>query len=145
MRTVNRQFVRHYIEMVVVMFAGMAVLGLPAGWVLDAAGTSYGDLAPSPMLLLMAFTMTAPMVGWMKFRGHGWKPNAEMAASMVVPALAAVALHETALLEDVSALMVIEHVAMLAGMFGVMLLRPEEYSHHHHGAPGSSLEPHSAA
>jgi hypothetical protein len=145
MKTVNRQFVRHYIEMVVVMFAGMAVLGVPAGWLLEAAGTSYGDLAPSPMLLLMAFTMTAPMVAWMIRKGHGWKPNAEMAASMVIPALAAVALHETAILQDVSTLMVLEHVAMLVAMFGVMLLRPEEYSHHNHGAAHGSIKPELAA
>jgi hypothetical protein len=29
--------------------------------------------------------------------------------------------------------MVIEHVAMLLAMLGVMLLRPAEYSHHAHG------------
>jgi hypothetical protein len=132
MKTVNRRFVRHYIEMVVVMFAGMAVLGLPAGWALEAAGTSWGDLAPSPMLLLMALTMTAPMVAWMYRMGHGWRPNLEMAASMIVPTLAVVALHETAVVKDVSALLIVEHVAMLAGMWGVMLMRPEEYSHHNH-------------
>jgi hypothetical protein len=27
-------FIRHYIEMVVAMFLGMAVLGIPAGWAL---------------------------------------------------------------------------------------------------------------
>jgi hypothetical protein len=34
--------------------------------------------------------------------------------------------------------MIIEHVAMLASMLGVMLLRPAEYAHHHghdHDAP----------
>ena len=32
---------------------------------------------------------------------------------------------------DIGALMVIEHVAMLLAMAGVMLLRPAEYVHHH--------------
>ena len=32
---------------------------------------------------------------------------------------------------DLGALMVIEHVAMLLCMAGVMLLRPAEYIHHH--------------
>ena len=130
MKTVNRQFVRHYVEMVVVMFVGMGVLGVPAGWALKAAGTSWAELSPTPMLMLMAFTMTAPMVAWMQRMGHGWRPNAEMAASMVVPTLAVVALFEAAIIEDVTALLVIEHVAMLLGMFSVMLLRSEEYSHH---------------
>jgi hypothetical protein len=34
-------------------------------------------------------------------------------------------------MSDVGTMLVVEHVAMLAGMFAVMLLRPEEYSHHH--------------
>ncbi|MDP8968311.1 MAG: hypothetical protein M3N04_06915 [Actinomycetota bacterium] len=130
MQTVNRQFLRHYAEMVVVMFVGMAVLGLPAGWALKAAGSSWAQLSPAPMLLLMAFTMTVPMVAWMQRMGHDWRPTTEMAASMIVPTLGVVALFETAVVEDVTALLIIEHVAMLAGMFGVMLLRPEEYSHH---------------
>jgi hypothetical protein len=36
---------------------------------------------------------------------------------------------------DIGVLLVIEHVAMLAGMLAVMLLRPAEYSHHHRHAP----------
>jgi hypothetical protein len=35
----NRHFARHCVEMVVVMFLGMAVLGMPAGWALEAAGS----------------------------------------------------------------------------------------------------------
>ncbi len=36
MSTSSRHFVRHYLEMVVAMILGMAVLGLPAGIALDA-------------------------------------------------------------------------------------------------------------
>ena len=32
---------------------------------------------------------------------------------------------------DLGVLMVVEHVAMLLAMAGVMLLRPAEYMHHH--------------
>ena len=88
MRTVNRHFLRHYAEMVVVMFLGMAVLGLPVGFALGAVDSSWADLrddAPAAMLGLMAFTMTAPMAGWMHRMGHGARANAEMAASMIVP------------------------------------------------------------
>ncbi|HWC27204.1 MAG TPA: hypothetical protein VG474_11525, partial [Solirubrobacteraceae bacterium] len=102
---------------------------------------------PTPMLLLMAFTMTVPMVAWMRRMRHGWRPSAEMAASMIVPALGVVALFEGAVVDDVSALLIVEHVAMLAAMFGVMLLRPEEYSHHQpagHEPPQHAVE-HGAA
>ena len=65
MSTATRHFIRHYVEMVAVMFAGMAALGLPAGAALGAFGSSWSELtdtAPAAMLLLMATTMTIPMV-----------------------------------------------------------------------------------
>ena len=37
----TRHFVRHYVEMVLAMFLGMAVLGLPAGWAMGAIGRWY--------------------------------------------------------------------------------------------------------
>jgi hypothetical protein len=131
----NRHFARHYVEMVVVMFLGMAVLWIPAGWALGAVGSSWAELqdeAPAAMLLLMAATMTVPMAAWMRRRGHGWGPTNEMSASMIVPTLAVIALDGAGLMSDVGTMLVVEHVAMLAGMFAVMLLRPQEYSHHHH-------------
>jgi hypothetical protein len=82
------------------------------------------------MFLRMATTMTAPMVGWMLYRGHGWRANAEMSASMFVPTFAVIGLLWTDVLAHIAVLMTIEHVAMLAAMAGVMLLRPAEYARH---------------
>ena len=129
-----KQLARHYLEMVVAMFAGMAVLGIPAGWALEALSASLQELtdeAPSLMFLGMATTMTLPMVGWMLYRGHGARANLEMAASMFVPTFAVIALLQAGALTDIGALMMIEHVAMLLAMLGVMLARPGEYAHVH--------------
>ena len=131
MSAATRHFVRHYIEMVVAMFLGMGVLSLPAGWVMGAMGTSWSELETAPMMLVMAGTMTAPMIAWMRYRGHGWRANAEMAASMLVPTFAAIALLLTRAVEDAGALLVAEHVAMLLGMLVAMLLRRDEYTHGH--------------
>ena len=79
----------------------------------------------------MAFTMTVPMVAWMRYRGHNWQPTLEMAASMVIPTLVAIAL----LAVDVASfgtLMGLEHIAMLLGMLLAMLLRVDEYAGHGH-------------
>lgn len=136
----NRHFARHYAEMVVAMFLGMIVLGLPAGWALGALDSGWAELrddAPAAMLGLMAFTMTAPMSAWMYRMGHGLRPNLEMAASMIVPTIGVIGLLAAGLVEDIGALLVIEHVVMLAGMFVVMALRPEEYSGHGH-APAAA-------
>jgi hypothetical protein len=122
-----RHFVRHYIEMVAVMFLGMFALGRPAGWLFSALGASTSSQHPAMMLLSMGVTMTVPMVAWMRYRGHGWRPTAEMAASMLIPTFVAIALAGTGLMEGGS-LMVSEHVAMLSGMLIAMLFRREEYS-----------------
>jgi hypothetical protein len=128
-----KHFLRHYAEMVAAMFLGMAVLGIPAEWALGAMGIDWPELSrdvPALMFLGMATTMTLPMVGWMLYRGHSWRANAEMSASMFVPTFGVIGLLSAELLTDLGTLMVLEHVAMLAAMAGVMLLRPAEYLHH---------------
>lgn len=131
MTAANRLFVRHYVEMLVAMVLGMVVLGTPATVALSAAGMSMSELhndAPTLMLLGMAVTMTVPMVAWMRHRGHGWPASAEMSAAMFIPAFGVIALLWGGLIEDIGALMLIEHVAMLLSMLVAMLLRREEYS-----------------
>lgn len=134
MNAPTRHFVRHYVEMVVAMFLGMGVLLPPLGAALRAAGTS---LHSSDVLMIsaMALTMTAPMVGWMRYRGHSWPVCADMAAAMAIPTLAVLALLWSGLVADLGTLLVIEHVAMLPSMLVAMLLRRDEYtgSVHHHG------------
>jgi hypothetical protein len=56
-----------------------------------------------------------------------------MAASMVIPTLAVLALLAVEIVTDIGALLGIEHVAMFGGMLAVMLARRDEYSHHAHG------------
>lgn len=132
MNAPTRHFIRHYVEMVVAMFAGMLLLGAPGELLLRALGTSSGELetsAPAILLLGMAFIMTVPMVAWMRYRGHGWRPNAEMAASMFIPTFAIIALGEAGLVEDFMTLMGLEHVLMLPAM----LIRPQEYACHRAG------------
>src|SRR3954454_12648878 len=138
MQSKNRTltFIRHYVEMVVVMFAGMIVLGLPGETALHAMGTGTSALrqdAPALVFLGMAATMTLPMVAWMRYRGHTWQPTLEMAASMIIPTLAAIALLAGGAM-GFDALMGLEHVAMLLGMLLAMLLRVDEYTGHAHHA-----------
>jgi hypothetical protein len=121
------RFVRHYLEMVVVMFAGMYALMGPAGWLLGAVGTSWSGLSPAMNMFGMALTMTVPMVAWMRLRGHAWQPNMEMAASMLVPTFAVMALLSAGVASS-GALMIPEHAGMLTCMLGVMLFRRDEYS-----------------
>jgi hypothetical protein len=125
-------FLRHYIEMVVAMLLGMVVLGMPLDLLLGSAGVD--TRAPVLMLLGMAFTMSVPMVAWMRYRGHGWAPAWEMTASMFAPSFAAIALYWAGIVEDTDSLMMIQHIAMFPAMFAAMLLRLDEYSGRHRHA-----------
>jgi len=126
-------FTRHYAEMIAAMFLGMFVLGGALVLALAPIGIDVGswrDDAPALLLLGMAFTMSAPMVAWMRHRGHGWAPAWEMTASMFVPSVAAIALLEAGTLDDTHAAMMIQHVAMFPAMLVVMLARLDEYTGH---------------
>ena len=131
----TRHFIRHYVEMLVAMFAGMVVLGGPAILALGAVGVTSAELradAPAALLLGMGITMTVPMVAWMRYRGHGWQPSNEMAASMMIPTAGVIGLLGAGLVTDFGSLMTIEHVVMLPSMLAAMLLRRDEYTGHAH-------------
>lgn len=64
----DRRLRSHYVEMVVSMYLGMVVLGMPLSWLAGAAGIDTADVdetAPALLLLEMAVIMTVPMVAVM--------------------------------------------------------------------------------
>jgi hypothetical protein len=129
------RFARHLLEMVVAMMAGMAVLGV-ALWVL---GEPPGyDAHPLVEYGLMGASMTAPMVAWMRHRGHSWYDGLEMTAAMLIPMLALVVSVELGVARYVPglsehSLMMLSHVAMIAGMVVLMIYRFDRYAHGAHG------------
>jgi hypothetical protein len=128
LHTPTAHFIRHYLEMVIAMLLGMAVLGIPGLMALEAIGVDTD--AAGVLLFGMAITMTVPMVAWMRHRGHGWLPCWEMSAAMFVPTIGALALLEAGALGDAHAAMGVQHLVMFPAMFGVMLLRRGEYTAH---------------
>jgi flagellar biosynthetic protein FliP len=97
-------FLRHFGEMIVAMFVGMAVLGAFWGLVLAAIGTSSKELldaAPAVVALGLMFDMTVPMVLWMRHRGHARAEIAEMAGAMGFVALVALVLLWTSAIEPI--------------------------------------------
>jgi hypothetical protein len=78
----------------------------------------------------MGLNMTVPMVLWMSYRGHARAQNLEMAASMIVPSLAA-AILAWAAWSGRRPVSPIEHAAMIPAMLGVMHWRYEHYARHH--------------
>jgi hypothetical protein len=131
MSTSTRHFIRHYLEMIAAMIAGMVVIGIPAEGALHLIGSSSSNLqddAPAVALLGMATMMTIPMVALMRHRGHAWRPCWEMSASMFIPTFGVVAALATGMGDHFMDLMMIEHAAMLPAMLVAMLLRYDEYA-----------------
>ncbi len=125
----KKTFWLHFGEMVLVMFAGMGVLSGLAALGLAATDGSFSDLSGGLRVTLMGLSMTAPMVGWMAYRGHRAARNVEMAAAMMVPTMIAAALAWAGTLETGAALG-IQHAVMVPAMLGVMLWRYDEYATH---------------
>jgi hypothetical protein len=123
-----RRFARHYVLMVVAMYAGMLVLDPVYTAVTAQAGYAdpWAEL-PVTSAMVMAVNMTVPMVLLMVRHHHGPLRIAEMAASMVVPTLAAAALHALGILAA-EHVMTIAHLAMFPAMLAVMLLRYRHYA-----------------
>ncbi|GAA3809746.1 hypothetical protein GCM10022226_32610 [Sphaerisporangium flaviroseum] len=118
------RFARHYVEMVLAMLVGMAVLGLLRGAV--GLGLSY-ERDPELAYLLMAFDMSVGMAVWMRYRGHGWARTLEMCGAMFAPVLPLFPLLWLDVIDGMD-LMMIAHVAMLPLMLIVMLWRRDEYA-----------------
>src|SRR5687767_14074976 len=95
-RTITRRkqtahFVLHFLEMCAPMCIGFAVGDLVYFWAAEQQGYSepFTQL-PELSILVVTFTMTAPMTAWMLFRGMPRRATAEMSA--VMPVLAVVLL-----------------------------------------------------
>ena len=132
------RFTRHLLEMVAAMVAGMALLGA-AIWALGEP-PGYANLLVE--YGLMGASMAAPMVAWMRYRGHSWRDGGEMTAAMVVPMLALALPVELGLAVpglSEGSLMVLSHVAMIGGMVALMLYRFDCYAH---GTPHGTREAH---
>jgi hypothetical protein len=84
-------FLRHYGEMCVPMCVGFAIGDILYFWVAGRYGypKPFKEL-PELSVVVVTFTMTAPMTAWMLFRKMPQRHVAEMTAAM--PALAAVLL-----------------------------------------------------
>ncbi len=129
-RQSKRAFGRHFGEMLLAMFAGMLVLGGISEVAFAFSGSSLSRQSGGVQVMLMGFNMTVPMVGWMRYRGHNWARDAEMAASMIVPSALAATLAWAGALSATGAL-ALQHVVMIPAMLAVMLWRYDEYSHAH--------------
>ena len=124
------RFIAHYVEMCAAMCVGFAVGDLVYFWAAGALGYSepFSEL-PELSVLVVTFTMTAPMAAWMVFRGMPRRATAEMSASMPALALVLLALGWLAVVPK-SDLALLEHALMMPVMLVPMLMRLDLYAGH---------------
>ena len=121
-------FLRHYGEMCAPMCIGFAVGDLIYFWAAGQFGYSepFSDL-PELSVFVVTFTMTAPMVAWMLFRGMPRRETTEMAAVMPVLAIALLALGWLAIVPK-GDLALLEHGLMMPAMLVPMVFRLDLYT-----------------
>jgi len=119
------RFVGHFLQMMVAMVVGMAVLDPVWKLALPGAAERVDVLA-----LVAATDMSIGMAAWMRLRGHGWASTLEMVAAMYVPFLVMLVPYWAGGISG-STVMAGGHALMVLAMIGVMLRRRAEYSHAH--------------
>ncbi|GAB3745442.1 hypothetical protein GCM10027598_82050 [Amycolatopsis oliviviridis] len=123
-KTRNRavlHFIRHAVEMLIAMVAGMIVL--EPVWSFLWPGLA-GNVTASA--LVMATNMSLGMALWMRIRRHGWASIAEMSAAMYLPYVLFLPFFWTGLVSGTT-LMTAGHVLMVPAMLAAMVRRRAEY------------------
>jgi flagellar biosynthetic protein FliP len=122
----TRNFALHLGEMFLAMVVGMAALDAVFEGILGLAGTSYAvlvDDAPTAVALILMINMTAPMLLWMRIRGHEASEVSVMGVAMVVVGAITVFLLWLSAI-DADAICGIECGLMIPAMIAAMLLHP---------------------
>jgi hypothetical protein len=127
-RRQTAHLLRHYLQMCVPMCIGFAVGDLIYFWAAGQFGYSepFREL-PELSILIVTFTMTAPMVAWMRLRGMPRRETADMAAVMPVLAIALLALGWLTIVPK-GALALLEHGLMMPAMLVPMVFRLDFYT-----------------
>jgi hypothetical protein len=121
-------FLWHYLEMCAPMCIGFAVGDLVYFWAAEQLGYSepFTQL-PALSVLVVTFTMTAPMTAWMLYRGMPRRATAEMSAVMPALAIVLLALGWLAIVPK-GDLALLEHGLMMPAMLVPMIFRLDLYS-----------------
>ena len=129
------RFLRHLLEMIVVMMLGMCLLGAAWGAIHELVfGSAFADAWRDYVGLAafaMAFNMTVPMV--LRYRGHSWERCGEMAAAMNLPLLPLLLFYSLNLI-PAEAVLGLQMMLMIPAMVLAMLYRRQEYSAPHQTA-----------
>jgi hypothetical protein len=127
-------FVWHLLEMCLAMCIG----GVPliVLFFVGAAKIGYPDLLerfPEVAVLVVGFILSLPMIAWMRFRGHGWRPTLEMASTSIALGIVLVGLGWLRILPRSSLFDLLTRFVCPV-MIIPMLFHLDVYTGHHHAS-----------
>jgi hypothetical protein len=124
-------FLRHYVEMLLVcciggftlnflFFTGIARVGYP----------NFVQQFPDLSILLIAILLAVPMLIWMRFRSHEWRPTLEMAGEPIVLGFLLITASWISIIPKVEMLPLLKGLVCPA-MLIPMIIRLDLYSSNH--------------
>jgi hypothetical protein len=122
-------FLLHFLEMGIAMGVGMAIFGPVKGALVDQGYTALLDKTSLEYQFWMNLFMVAPMVLWMRTRGHLWRHGVEMGGAMIIPTACIILLCRAGLTDVLPWFTTsLSGIAMFGGMLGYMLYRRDMYT-----------------
>jgi ABC-type branched-subunit amino acid transport system permease subunit len=134
------RFARHFLEMVVAMVVGMAMLGMATRLLLGQVGQASLLDHTEVAVAIMTVNMSVGMAVLMRFRGHDWVHIAEMSAAMAATFLVLLVPFWLGVMSG-AAVTTLGHVLMLPSMLLVMLRRRDVYGRDHRRLHQASTQP----
>jgi hypothetical protein len=123
------RFLLHFLELQIAMGLGAFVCYLVVR--LISASSSFATAYHPGTFLFAAgdiFFLTAPVVAWMIFRGHGLRFSLELAVAMPAPVAAIMVLGQLAAYDYLTWLVTAGYPAMSLGMLIYMLFRRDYFT-----------------
>lgn len=127
------RFILHYIQMCLVMCIGAVILNLLFFGAAAFLGyTSLDQRAPELTVLVIAISLSLPMLLWMRYMGMDWQPTLEMSGATMAAGLLLIGAYALGLIARSDLIPLQTGLLACPLMLVVMLFRFQLYSHAHH-------------
>jgi hypothetical protein len=135
-------FLWHFLEMCLVMcIGGITINVLFFGLAARLGFPNLFEKFPQFSLLLVGVNLSIPMIAWMRFRGHEWRPTLEMASTSIILPVLLIGATWLSLIPESSQLPLLKKLVCPV-MLIPMLFRLDLYTAHHAQHHAHSVDKH---
>ena len=141
-------FLWHFLEMCLVMcMGGITINVLIFGLAARLGFTNLFEKFPQFSLLLVGVNLSIPMIAWMRFRGHEWRPTLEMASTSIILPVLLIGATWLGLIPESSQLPLLKKLVcpvMLIPMLFRLDLYAANHAQHHHAHSANEHHEHAS-